>query len=160
MEANHNILSVDDGIEKLTICNRFGDTLGEFSFRPSDTSIVTRYNTSLEMLEKAVEPLRFQNLEETDSDAALKAFADALKAARTGVCECFDYLFGGNAGEAFFGKVDPFTLTNGRFYCENVIEAVGGFIGERMGVETAKLNQRVEKYTHGYRTGKHKNGKR
>lgn len=72
-----------------------------------------------------------------------------------------DKLFGGNMAEAFFGKMHPFSPINGRFYCENALEAVGNYISRQFAREVKKVNARVERYTHGYaaRTGKHKNGR-
>lgn len=109
-----------------------------------------------------VEPLQRHELEVEgdDTEAAAAAILKALNAAKVELYKAFDYLFDANVAEAFFAKVNPFTLTGGRFFCEVVLEAVGGFISQRIGTEVNKLNTRVQKYTHGYRTGKHKNGKK
>ena len=72
--------------------------------------------------------------------------------------ELVDYLFDGNASEAFFGKMNPFSPVDGKFYCEQALNAVGEFISKQFDEEINKINTRVEKYTHGYRTGKHKDG--
>ena len=69
-------------------------------------------------------------------------------------------LFGGNMSEAFFGKMHPFSPINGHFYCENALSAVGAYISRQFDREVKKVNSRVERYTHGYRTGKHKGGKK
>ena len=45
--------------------------------------------------------------------------------------------------EAFFGKVHPFSPVNGKFYCENVLEAVGDYLAARLGGEAKKLNARI-----------------
>ena len=62
--------------------------------------------------------------------------------------------------EAFFGKMHPFSPVNGRFYCENALDAVGKYISSQFDREVTKINNRVNRYTHGYRTGKHKDGKK
>lgn len=164
MNSTENVttLCVDDGLERIVINNKFGDELGVFYFRPADTGIIDRYNTAQTMIEKAVEPLQRHELEVEgdDTEATAAAILSALNAAKVELYKAFDYLFDANVAEAFFTKVNPFTLTGGRFFCEVVLEAVGGFISQRIGTEVNKLNTRVQKYTHGYRTGKHKNGKK
>ena len=56
--------------------------------------------------------------------------------------------------------MNPFSPVRGRFYCEYALDAVGQFIGKQFDEEIKAINTRVEKYTHGYRTGKHKDGKK
>lgn len=93
----------------------------------------------------------------TDEDEAAQA---ALHEAQQRLYEACNKLFGGNMSEAFFGKMHPFSPVGGRFYCENALEAVGSYISKQFAREVKKVNSRVEKYTHGYKTGKHKYGKR
>ena len=39
---NH-VVGVDDGTECIELVNRHGETIGKFTFRPTDTGIVDRY---------------------------------------------------------------------------------------------------------------------
>lgn len=160
--ANATNLCIDDGLEKIVISNRFGNEIGVLYFRPGDISIVDRYNEALSRLEAAVEPLRNGNMvpQNAGEEESAEAMMGALNEAKEKLFAAFDYLFDANVSEAFFSKVSPFSLAGGRFYCENVIEAVGSYIGKRVGVEVKQLNSRVEKYTHGYRHGKHKDGRK
>ena len=48
----------------------------------------------------------------------------------------------------------------GHIDCENALSAVGAYISRQFDREVKKVNSRVERYTHGYRTGKHKGGKK
>lgn len=84
---------------------------------------------------------------------------DALKEAEKRLSDKLNALFDGNFAEAFFGKMNPFSIVGGRFYCEVAIEAVGAYIQNRFDHEMNLAQNRVDKYTHGYRTGKHRNGK-
>lgn len=158
-QLDNSTLDLDDGLEAITIKNRFGDELGVFYFRPTDSGIVDRYNKAITMIDAAVEPLQKDITGSTD-DETLENFTAAMDAAKAKLCAAFDYLFDAPVGEVFFSKVSPFTLCNGRFYCENVMEAIGNFIEARMNREVSKLRDRTAKYTHGYRTGKHKGGKK
>ena len=158
-----NNISVDDGLEKIVITNKLGNEIGVFYFRPTDTGIIDRYNEALTRLDAALEPITSKKKSASpneDPEVAAQAIRNTLSEARGRLCEVFDYLFDANVSEAFFSRVDPFTVSNGRFYCENVIEAIGAFIEKRIGVEVKRLNDRTSRYTHGYRTGKHKAGKK
>ena len=85
---------------------------------------------------------------------------EALREAEKRLYEACDKVFGGNMSEAFFGKMHPFSIINGRFYCENALEGVGAYISTRFDREVKKVNNRVEKYTRGYKSGKYKGGKK
>ena len=123
--------------------------------------MVDRYNKAMSEFDKITEPLENVNIKGDGTvDENDEAGFAAMREAQRRLYEACDYLFGGNMSEAFFGKVHPFSPVNGRFYCENALEAVGKFISRQFDRETAKVNNRVNKYTHGYKTGKHKGGKK
>ena len=84
----------------------------------------------------------------------------AMQEATKRLYDACNFLFDGNFAEAFFGSMHPFSPVNGRFYCENALDAVGKYISRQFDREVAKVNNRVSRYTHGYRTGKHKDGKK
>ena len=152
---------VDDGIVRTPILNKYGDEIGVFCFRPTDIGIVDRYNKIVADFESITAPLENVDIQsDGTADGATDSEIDALKEAESRLFEACDYLFGGNASEAFFGKMHPFSPVNGRFYCENALDAVGKYISRQFDREVKKINSRVTRYTHGYRTGKHKDGKK
>lgn len=154
-------ITVDDGSVKESIVNKFGDEIGVFYFRPTDIGIIERYNKVAKDFDKIVEPL--ENIDvnpDGTTDENNEAELEAMKKAEKLLYEACDYLFGGNMSEAFFGKMRPFSIVNGHFYAENALEAVGNYISRQFERETKRINSRVNKYTHGYRTGKHKKGKK
>lgn len=156
-------LQIDDGLEEITIINKYGKELGTFYFCPTDTTILARYERTAAMIEEALLPLQEnaqQEQPEELSEDELKAIGSNMRKATEKICAAFDYLFGGNVAEAFFSSCSPLTLTNGSFYCENVVEAIGKRIAQRVQEETGAVNKRIAKYTHGYRTGKHAAGKK
>lgn len=157
-------LSIDDGLEQIIINNRFGNEIGVFWFRPTDAGIIDRYNKTITALGKIVDTAQKVGIVPPDIDAdpsdVAKATADAINTVKEELYKAFDYLFDANVAEAFFKKVHPFTIVNGRFFCEIVLEAIGGYLAKRLDSEVKKLNVRVERYTHGYRSGKHKNGRK
>ena len=150
---------VDDGLVEVPINNKHGDRVGVFYFRPTDIGMIERYNEMVSDFDKITEPLESVNINPDgtadESDAA--SFA-ALKEAESRLYDACNRFFGGNFAEAFFGSMHPFSPINGRFYCENALEAVGKYLGQQFDREAKKINARVDRYVHGYRTGKHKNG--
>lgn len=156
-----NTIIVDDGMVNVPVCNKQGEEIGVFSFRPTDIGIVDRFNSMTEEFEDIVKPLENINInpdgttDESDADEF-----EALREAEKRLYAACDKIFGGNMSEAFFGKMHPFSIVNGRFYCENALEGVGKYISRRFDREVKKVNNRVEKYTHGYKTGKHKGGRK
>lgn len=163
MEERIMNIVVDEGSVKVPVCNMFGDEIGVFYFQPTDIGMVDRYNKAMSEFDKITEPLESVNINGDGTvDEKDEAGFEAMREAQRRLYEACDYLFGGNMSEAFFGKVHPFSPVNGRFYCENALEAVGKFISQQFDQETAKVNSRGNKYTHGYeaRTGKHKDGKK
>ena len=155
---NPNRIIVDDGYVTVPIYNKIGNEIGVFKFNPSDVGIIDRFNSMAAEFDKIVEPLENVNIAPdgtADGDVGL----DALHEAEQRLYAACDKLFGGNMSEAFFGTVHPFSPINGHFYCENALAAVGAYISRQFGREVQKINSRVEKYIHGYRTGKHKGGK-
>lgn len=156
-EPVEEALVVDDGSIVVPIKNTAGDCIGQFKFRPTDFNIVKRYNEVAEKFGEVVQPLVNANIGadgEGEDEASVKILAEA----ESRLFELVDYMFDGNMAEAFFGKMSPFSPIDGKFYCENALNAVGSFISNKFDAEIKKISNRVEKYTHGYKTGKHKNG--
>lgn len=148
---------VDDGTVKEVIRNKYGQEVGVFYFVPTDLNMSDRYDEVVKKIPEITKPLGNIDINpdgSTNEESAKETMAEAVRK----LYEACDYLFGGNYSEAFFGKVHPFAPCNGKFYCENALEAVGNYIGSRFDHEFAKIDDRVAKYTHGYRNGKHKNG--
>ena len=156
-----NEIVIDDGSVKVVIRNRQGDEIGVFYFRPTDIGIVDRFNRLAASFDEITKPLESVSLapDGTASDQDGTG-VDALQQAEQRLYAACDELFGGNMSEAFFGRMHPFSPINGRFYCENALEAVGKYISGQFDREVKKVNTRVNQYTHGYQSGGHKDGKK
>lgn len=153
-------ITVDDGSVKESILNKFGDEIGVFYFRPTDIGIIERYNKIANDFDKIVEPLKDIDVNPdgtTDENDELSLAA--MKESEKLLYEACDYIFGGNMSDAFFGKMRPFSVVNGRFYAENALEAVGNYISKQFEKETKRINSRVDKYTQGYHQSKKKGKK-
>lgn len=141
-------ITVDDGYQRIPINNKYGDEIGVFYFNPTDIGIIERYNKLADTFDAITEPLQGVHVDENDTseESEAKRLA-ALDEAKNRLYAAVDELFGGNAAEAFFGKVHPFSPVDGNFYCEVVLKTVGQFIGEQFDVETKKMSARVQQYT-------------
>lgn len=156
-----NGITVDDGSVEVPICNKQQEVIGVFLFRPTDIGIIERYNKVIGDFDEITAPLESVNIKADGTvDEKNEAEMAAMKEAEQRLYDACNYLFGGNFSEAFFGKMHPFSPVNGRFYCENALNAVGQYISAQFDREVNKVNSRVQKYTHGIKTGKHKNGKK
>lgn len=147
MENNMNLkITVNDGRIKVPVLRESdGEEIGSFRFSPTDIGIIARYNDMVEAFDKVVEPLEAVWADESADE---EKHAEALREAEARLFEAVDTLFNADgAARAFFGGMSPFSPVDGKFYCENVLQAVGAFIGEQFDAETAKFEQRVAKYT-------------
>lgn len=158
---NFTGIVVDDGSVRESILNKHGEEIGVFYFRPTDVGMIDRYNKMAADFDNITAPLENVNINPDGSvDEKNEAEMAAMEEAVKRLYDACNYLFDGNFSEAFFGKMHPFSPVNGRFYCENALDAVGKYISRQFDREVTKVNNRVNRYTHGYKTGKHKDGKK
>ena len=152
---------INDGRRKVTIRNQNGDVIGSFRFNPTDINIVNRYNESVSKFEDIVKPLANYDIKANGEGDGSEAVA-ALDDAEAKLIELMDYVLDGKFGQAFFGKTHAFAGVeiddDVKFYCEVAFDAVGQYISNKFDMETRKLERRLNKHTHGYKTGKHAKG--
>ena len=158
-KAEELSIVVDDGAVRVPIKNMMGEEVGVFYFNPTDMGIVKRFNEVAEKFNTVVEPLANININ-PDGTGETTTDITVLEEAENRLFELVNYLFNADVATAFFGKVNPFSPVGGKFYAENVLNAVANYISAKFEAETKKINERVLKYTHGYKTGKHKGGKK
>ena len=146
-------ITLDDGSRHVPIFNLYGEQIGEFKFRPTDIGIANRFQEKIEEFSKLAEPLEKVNInadgtvdEEENTAEAIEAFNEA----EARLFKLVDYIFGGNASEAFFGHMHPFSPVSDNFYCMLMLEKLGEFIGQQLDVEMPKVNASVSKYTSKY----------
>lgn len=147
-----NFITIDDGSERVAIKNKFGDELGVFYFRPTDLRMLDRYNEVVGKFDEITEPLQNININ-ANGTASDEESEKALHESEQRLDEMIDYIFGGNASEAFFGKMHPFSPIGGVFYCEKMLDVLGDFIGSRFEAESDKIDKRISKYTANYDSG-------
>ena len=137
-------ISVDDGSRRIPITNTLDEEIGCFTFRPTDIGIVERYNRMAERFEAVTEPLAA--LGDGDVDLEDPKYTAALKEAETRLYAAVNELLGGDVAGAFFGKMHPFSPVNGEFYCTQVLNVLGEFIGRQFDRETASFSAKAKQY--------------
>ena len=148
---------VDDGFVHVPMLNKYGDKIGEFAFQPTDVDIVNRFNESLDKFDEVMAPIvemaekgsaqgEGEGAEDEADDASMAAFNEA----RDRLFKLCDYIFNVETGNSLFGRMHPFSMVDGRFYCEGVFESLGEFLKAQYGEETKKVNARLSKYTERY----------
>lgn len=131
-----NDIIIDDGSKVYNIKNKQGKMLGRFEFRPSDTNIVKRYEEVVDFFNNFTVP------EDTDQ---------AIQTAEKEMTDKMSYLIGGDAGEAFFTIMGPFSaLASGELFVENVLGAIAKVIEKELSVRTKKVQRRMNKYVAKY----------
>lgn len=131
-------LLIDSGLVTYNIKDQDGREFGTFTFNPSDTDIVKRYEKVIGRLEKLEIP------EPKDGE---NPFEEVDKV----IYEQIDYLLNGNVAEAFFSIMGPFSpLASGRFFIESVLDAIGQAIQNETGERVEKIAGKIKKHTSKY----------
>ena len=131
---------VDRGLEEYTIEDKKGNVLGSFEMNPADIEMVKRY----EKVADAVSHI-------ADDVDESKDIVDILAEMEEKLNKQIDYLFNSKVSQSFFSITSPFTvLTNGEFYIENVLNAIGGLIEAETGKRFNKIKTKVNKYAKKY----------
>ena len=59
---NKNVFSLDDGTREITLVNNYNKVICRIHFRPSDISIMDRYDLLTKDFDKIIEPLQQINI--------------------------------------------------------------------------------------------------
>lgn len=154
----YDYIVVDDGTEEVPIYNKAHQEVGKITFMPTDINIITRFDETVGSLDSIVKKLEAVNIT-AEGNGESEDDMTVIKTVENELFEKVNYILGGDFAGAFFGKINPFSPTkDGKFYFENALTALGGFINNRFDRSVKAMNDKVTNYTHGYRTGKHKNG--
>ena len=136
---------VDDGTREIPIVNNFGKLICNIYIRPADISILDRYNQLTADFSEIVEPLKNLSIK-NDGTAAFDEDWAVLKSVEGELKKRINALFDMDEADEIFAKRSPFSSVGGRFFCENVIEAIGGVIAEAVEDEMERSKRRTDKY--------------
>lgn len=136
---------VDDGTREIPIVNKFGKLICNIYIRPSDISILDRYQRLSEDFSEIIAPLKGVNIKPdgtTDADeewAAMKVVEDLFKKRLN---EVFDM----DEADDIFRTRNPFSSVHGKFFAESVLEAIGNLITSSIEEEFEISKKRTDKY--------------
>ena len=137
---------VDDGFEKIPVMNTHGDEIGVLYFNPSDVGIIERYNNIAGKFDAITEPMTREAPEGLSDAEKMQWNIDRTKEASERLYEACNELFGGDFASAFFGRTNPWSPKNGKFYCEEALEKVGNFFASYFEKEVKAIESRTSKY--------------
>lgn len=128
---------IDDGLHNIVLKNKNGEVFSEFSFNPSDTGLLSRYDSFIEFLES------LEIKEDGDTASQILEFENSIK-------EKIDELFNRNVSESIFKTYSPCTIfANGDMFIEVVIKHMGDVIEKetdnRLKKKVAKIKKATEK---------------
>lgn len=128
---------IDDGLHNVVLKNNKGEVFSEFSFNPSDTGLLSRYDSFIEFLES------LEIKEDGDTASQILEFENSIK-------EKIDELFNRNVSESIFKTYSPCTIfANGDMFIEVVIKHMGDVIEKetdnRLKKKVAKIKKATEK---------------
>ena len=137
-----NVVTIDNGLKTYDIADQDGNILGSFSFNPSDTAILKRYEVAIE---------KFQTVFEELKDMNDKSAAELLDKLDEKAYKLIDEIFNAEIAKNFFSIMGPFSpLDNGQFFIENVIDAIGRVFEAETGERVKKVNSKIKKHTSKY----------
>ena len=136
-----NKIIIDDGFKTYDIENKEGKVLGQFSFNPSDTSIIYRH-------EKVLKDLSDLSFQLKDGEENIE---EEFRRIEGVISEKINYLLNANAADSFFSIMGPLTpLENGQYFIESVLDAIGQAIQIETGERVQKISNKISKHTSKY----------
>lgn len=138
---------VDDGTRKIPIVNRYGKLICNIYIRPADLSILDRYNQLASDFQNIVAPLNDLSIK-NDGTASFEQDWEVLKSVEGQLKQRINELFDMDEADEIFAKRNAFSSVGGKFFCENVIEAIGKLIVDAVEEEMKLSQKRTEKYLH------------
>lgn len=137
-----NVVRVSNGLKTYDIADQDDNILGSFSFNPSDTGIVKRYNAAIEKFRTVFEEIK--GMDNPDAVEVLEKLDEKAY-------ELIDGIFNASIAKNFFSIMGPFSpLENGNFFIEDVIDAIGQAFEAETGERVKKVNSKIQKHTKKY----------
>ncbi len=140
-----NIIQIDDGTREYEIQNKYGETICKLHFRPSDLSLLNRWQDMQASFAETIKPIEELDIN-ADGTAADDAGIEALRKADARFREALGKLIDSRDVGAIFEKRNPFSSVGGRFFAENVIAMLDGIISKALAEEAEAARKRTAKY--------------
>ena len=133
--------------ETVTIKNYQGELLAHFSFNPSDTNIVKRYEDFVKgYADIAPKIEKYENIAETELEKA-KLMLHEIDSV---IYELMNTLLDGDCAKDIFGVMGPLSPTPHGYYVTFIIEHIATLINNVTGANLKKMDAKVKKHTSKY----------
>lgn len=136
---------VDDGTREIPIVNKFGKLICNVYIRPSDLSIIDRYEDLVKDFDKIVDPLKNLDIK-NDGTASLEEDWKILKSVEDNLKQRINELFDMEEADEIFAKRNPFSSIGGEFFCAKVLHALENVIVAAINEEAQLSSERTAKY--------------
>ena len=144
---------IDDGTRKIPLENEYGKLICNIYLRPSDYSILDRYQSIQEEMKDVLKPLEKLDIKADGTSASpFEEEWAVMKEAETNLKAKINWLFDMDEADDIFAKRNPFSSVGGKFFCENVIEVIGDIIVKAVEEEKELSKKRISKYMDGIET--------
>jgi len=132
-----NNFIIDDGVQEYTFTNKMDEVFARFSFNPSDTSIIERYEAVADAFGK------YDLTEDNVTEKIKEINADIRKQ--------MDYLLNRDVSSGMFMVYEPCSVfANGDFYAEVMLDTIGEIVGATMKARIKRKMEKVNKATAKY----------
>lgn len=136
-------IKIDSGLKTYDVVNKDGKLLCQITFNPTDTGIAKRY--------EEVKRRLFVLKNGSGRKSKKKSIVEQLNELDAIVYEQVDYLLDAKVSESIFSIAGPFSpLPSGKFFFESVLAGISQIIQEESKVNTAKIEEKINKYTNKY----------
>lgn len=142
------IITIDDGTREFTIENKYGKEICKIHFRPADFSIAERYSAMREDFAQIVRPLEHITLKAdgtAETEEGLRVLHEVDLAFRTALNKLLDF----DDADGIFRTRNPFSAVGGRFFAENILDALGEIISSTVEEESRASAARMAQYLDG-----------
>ena len=134
-------IKIDDGTKTYEIVNQDDEVLGTFTFNPSDSNIIKRYDAVVEALQAYADEAQGEVLTQ-----------DKFNEAQDKITEMMDDLVEGDVKGSFFSICGPLTpMENGNLFVQTVLEGIGAVIEKETKKRMKKIDAQTAKYLADYK---------
>lgn len=133
--------------ETVTIKNYQGELLAKFSFNPSDTNIVKRYEDFIKGYDEIAPKIeKYENIGANEVEKA-KLMLQEIDSV---IYELMNTLLDGDYAKDIFGVMGPLSPTPHGYYVTFIIEHIAKLINNVTGANLKKMDAKVKKHTSKY----------
>ena len=143
-----NVFALDDGTREITLVNSYNKVICRIHFRPSDISIMDRYNTLTKDFDKITAPLKQIDINpDGTTDENIEDNWAILKKVEGELIQRINALLDSDDANEIFSVRNAFSSINGKFFVEHVIEMLGNVISAYLEEEAELTKARITPYT-------------